>query len=170
MIYCLCYVWVCKLHFFSCSGVWFGILGFVSYCNVVSFLKTMPMFVCFNNLVIFLILGLWWVNVFHNFLSFSSVWVRSILCYIWRFNFCGRFCGKLLFLSIVCISSHSFCFFSGASGWEYVPEMWYLKAAILCYTGWFERKLIVVWWWLFFCICQFRYLFVCLLLSRQDSL
>jgi len=45
-----------------------------------------------------------------------------------------------------------------------------MKAAILCSTGWFEGKLIVVCWWLFICICQFRYLFVCLLLSSQDSL
>ena len=46
----------------------------MSWCNVVSFLKATPMFVCFNNIVIFLILGLWWVNVVHNvclFLQFG---------------------------------------------------------------------------------------------------
>ena len=65
---------------FSC--IWFVIFGIVSCCNVVSFLKVTPMFVCFNNLVIFLILGLWWVNVVHNFLSFSSDCVGSNLCCI----------------------------------------------------------------------------------------
>jgi hypothetical protein len=32
-----------------------SILGFVSCCNVFVFLKAMPMFVCFNKLVIFFI-------------------------------------------------------------------------------------------------------------------
>ena len=57
---------------FSCSGVWFGILGFVSWCNVFSLLEAMPMFVCFNKFVIFLIFGLWWVIVVYNFWSFFS--------------------------------------------------------------------------------------------------
>ena len=138
------YVWsmaciTCEFVNSTFFVVWcfIGILGFVSWCNVVAFLKAMPMWVCSNKLVIFLTFGL--VQIFLSF-SFSSVCVWSILCFICRFNFCRRFCGELLFLAIVCIIFHSFCFFFGSSGIEYILEMWYLKATILCSVGWFERS------------------------------
>jgi len=54
------------LFVFYCL-VW--LLGFVSWCNVVVFLKAVPMFVCFSY---------FWAVVGEcspDFLSFSSVWV-----------------------------------------------------------------------------------------------
>jgi len=74
------------------------------------------------------------------FLRFEQGRFCFVIC---RFNFCRRFCGKSLFLAISCINSNSFCFFSGANGREYILEI-YLKAAILCSMGLFQRKLIVV--------------------------
>jgi ABC-type cobalamin transport system permease subunit len=50
----------------------------------------------------------------------------------------------MLFLAIVCIISHSFCFFSESNGRQCILEMWNLKAAILCSIGWLEWKLVVV--------------------------
>jgi hypothetical protein len=55
-------------------------------------------------------------------------------------DFMGHCCFWLLFVLIPIL----FVFFSGAIGREYILEMCYLKAAILCSMGWFERKLIVV--------------------------
>jgi len=46
-----------------------------------------------------------------------------VLCCIYRFSFCRRFCGKLVFLAVSCIDSHSFFFYSGVNGGEYVLEM-----------------------------------------------
>ena len=69
------------------------------------------------------------------FSSLYSVWTWTVLCCICQFSFCRRFCGKLLFLAISCIDSHSFCFFFGVNGREYILEMWHLRAAILCSMG-----------------------------------
>jgi len=84
---------------------------------------------------------IWWFFLFESysrwmlskfFLSSPpSVWTWPVLCCICRFNFYRRFCGKLLFLAISCISSRSFLFFSGVNGREFIIEVWYLKAAIV---------------------------------------
>ena len=51
------------------------------------------------------------MNVVQVFLSpLSSVQAWPIFCCICLFNFCRKFCGKLLFLAISYIDSHSFCF------------------------------------------------------------
>ena len=42
-------------------------MGFMRWCNVVVVLNAMPMFVFLNKLVIFLIFGLWKVNVVQIF-------------------------------------------------------------------------------------------------------
>jgi len=49
----------------SCNRV--GAMGFIRWCSVVVVLNAMPIFVFFNKLVIFLIFGLWNVNVVHIF-------------------------------------------------------------------------------------------------------
>jgi hypothetical protein len=79
------------------------------------------------------------VNAVRVFLSlrFEQGRFCVVIC---RFNFCRQFCGKSLFLAISYINSH---FFSGANGREYIVKI-YLKAAILCSVGWFQRKLIVM--------------------------
>jgi len=51
---------------FSCSCNQVGAMGFMRWCNVVV-LNTMPIFVFFNKLVIFLIFGLWKVNLVQIF-------------------------------------------------------------------------------------------------------
>jgi len=51
---------------FSCSCNRVGAMGFVRWCNVVV-LNAMPIFVFLNKLVIFLIFGLWKVNVVQIF-------------------------------------------------------------------------------------------------------
>jgi len=56
---------------FSCSCNQVGVLGFMRWCNVFVVLKAMPIFVFLNELVIFLILGLWKVNVFQIFFCHS---------------------------------------------------------------------------------------------------
>ena len=48
---------------FSCSCNRVGAMGFMRWCNVVVVLNAMPIFVFLNKLVIFLIFGLWKVNV-----------------------------------------------------------------------------------------------------------
>ena len=48
-------------------------MGFMRWCNVVIVLNVMSIFVFFNKLVIFLIYGLWKVNVVQIFLSFLLV-------------------------------------------------------------------------------------------------
>jgi len=73
--------------------------------------------------------------------SLLSVWVWLILCCNWRFSF-YRLCRRL-FLAIVCIISHSFCLFWGASGREYIIDMWYLEATSLCSMRWCDNKMIV---------------------------
>jgi len=50
-------------------------MGFWRWCNVVVVLNAMPIFVFFNKLVIFMIFGLWKVNVVQVFLSFLLVFV-----------------------------------------------------------------------------------------------
>ena len=44
-------------------------MGFMRWCNVAAVLNAMPIFVFLNKLVIFLIFGLWKVNVARIFLS-----------------------------------------------------------------------------------------------------
>ena len=73
---------------------------------------------------------------------FCLLWLN--LCSICRLSFSSRCCGKLLFLVIDCIISHSVCFFSGLRGKECIPVTWNLKAAIFCSIGRLEKKLIVV--------------------------
>jgi hypothetical protein len=70
---------------------------------------------------------------------FSSCTVFFFCC-ICRRNLWSKFLGKLLLLAIVCIMPHSFCFFSGLSVRDCILEMWNLRAAILCSTGWLEWK------------------------------
>jgi len=49
---------------FSCSCNQVGAMGFMRWCNVVVvFLNAMPIFIFLNKLVIFVIFGLWRVNV-----------------------------------------------------------------------------------------------------------
>ena len=49
--------------FFSCSCSRIGAMGFMRWCNVVVVLNAVPMFVFLNKLLIFLIFGLWNVNL-----------------------------------------------------------------------------------------------------------
>ena len=71
-------------------------------------LNAMPIFF-FNKSVIFLIFGLWRVNVFQIFLSFLLVFLLT-LCSICWLSLSSRCWRKLLFLAIDCIISHSICF------------------------------------------------------------
>ena len=48
-------------------------MGFMRWCNVAVVLNAMHIFVFLNKLVIFLIFGLWKVNVVQIFLSFLLV-------------------------------------------------------------------------------------------------
>ena len=115
---------------FSCSCNRVGAMGVMRWCNVVVVLNAMPIFIFFNKLLIFLNFGLWKVNV-QIFLSFLLVFLLLTLCSICRLSFSSRCCGKLLFLAIDCIISHSVCFLSGLRGRECILVMWNLKAAIL---------------------------------------
>jgi len=63
------------ISLFSCSCNRVGAMGFMRWCNVVVVLKAWPIFLFFNKLVIFLIFGLWKVNVVQIFLSFLLVFV-----------------------------------------------------------------------------------------------
>jgi len=72
-------------------------MGFMRWCNVVVVLNAMPIFVFFNNLVIFLIFGLWKVNVVQILLSFLLVFLLPTLCSICRLSFSSKCCGTLLF-------------------------------------------------------------------------
>ena len=111
-------------------------MGFVRWCNVFVVLNAMPILVFFNKLVIFLIFGLWKVNVVQIFfLSFLLVLLLLTLCSICRLCFSSRCYGKFLFLAIDCIISHSVCFLSGLRGKECVLVMWNLNAAIFCSIG-----------------------------------
>ena len=107
-------------------------MGVMRWCNVVVVLNAMPIFIFFNKLVIFLNFGLWKGNVVQIFLSFLLVFLLSTLCSICRLSFSSMCCGKLLFLAIDCIISHSVCFLSGLRGKECILVMWNLKTAILC--------------------------------------
>jgi len=109
-------------------------MGFMRWCSVVIVLNAIPIFVFLNKLVIFLIFGLWKVNVVQIFLSFFLVFLLT-LCSICRLSFSSRCCAKLLFLAIDCIISHSICFLSGLRGKECILVMWNLKAAIFCSMG-----------------------------------
>jgi len=64
----------------------------------------------------------------------------GFLCSVLGFSFCG----KLLFRAIICINIHSFCFLFGVNRRECIQVMWYMKAAILCTMGWFEKKFMFV--------------------------
>ena len=92
----------------------------------------MPVFVFFNKLIIFL----WAVEAkcSPDFLSFLLVVLLLTLCSICRLSFSSRCCGKLLFLAIDCIISHSVCFLSGLRGKECILVMWNLKK-IFCSMG-----------------------------------
>ena len=78
------------------------------------------------------------------FVSFSGLFLVGFLCCICGFRLCKRFCEKLLFLAISCISVHSFYLFLGVNGRECNLVIWYLKAAIFCSMWWFEKKLMIV--------------------------
>ena len=106
-------------------------MGFMGWCNVV--LNAMPIFVLLNKLVIFLIFGLWKVIVVQFFFILASFLLLT-LCIIFGVSFSSRCCGKLLFLAIDCIISHSVCL-SGLRGKECILVMWNLKAAIFCSMG-----------------------------------
>jgi len=111
-------------------------MGFMRWCNVVVVLKATPIFVFFfNKLVMFLIFGLWKVNVVQIFLSFSLVFLLLTLCNVCRLSFSSRCCGKFLFLAIDCIISHSVCFLSGLRGKECILVMWNVKADMFCSMG-----------------------------------
>jgi len=82
------------------------------YCDIVAALNAIAIFVFLNKLVIFLIFGLWYVNVVQILLFFSlgCVWV-AFCCVCWL-SFWSRCFGKLLFLAMSYMVSHSFCFLS----------------------------------------------------------
>jgi len=120
---------------FSCSCNWIGAMGFMRWCSVVVVLNAMPIFIFFNKLVIFMIFGLWKVNVVQIFLSFLLVFLLLPLCNICWLSFSSRCCGELLFLAINCIISHSLCYLSGLRGKECILVMWNLKAAIFVLWG-----------------------------------
>ena len=119
---------------FSCSCNRVGAMGFMRWCSVVVVLNAIPIFVFLSKFVIFLIFGLWKVNVtqicFIILVSFLLT-----LCSICRLSFSSRCCGKLLVLAIVCVISHSICFLPGLRGKECILVMWNLKAAIFCSMG-----------------------------------
>jgi hypothetical protein len=118
-------------------------LGVISCCNVLVFLKAIFMFVFLNRFVIFLIWGLKYVNVVvHVLLVLLSVCRWLFFCFVCKFIVCSRCYGKLLFLAVCCIVSHSFCLLVVVRGSECILVMWYLSTAGLCSVGWFERKLI----------------------------
>jgi hypothetical protein len=117
----------------SCSGVVLSGLGLTSCCNVLVFLNAIFTFVFLNRFVIFLIWGLKYVKVAHVLLVLlSPVCHWLVLCFDCK---CSRSCGKLLFLAICCIVSHSFCFLATVRGSECILWMWYLKVAVLCSMG-----------------------------------
>jgi len=120
---------------FSCSCNRVCAMGFMRWCYVVVVLNAMPIFIFFNKLVIFLIFGLWKVNVVQIYLSFLLVFLLLTLCSICWLSFSSRCCGKLLFLAIDCFISHSVCFLSGLRGKECILVMWNLNAAIFCSMG-----------------------------------
>ena len=70
----------------------------------------MPIFVLLNKLVIFLIFGLWKLNVVQIVLSFLLIFLLLTLCSICRLSFSSRCYGKLLFLANDSIISNSVCF------------------------------------------------------------
>jgi len=57
----------------SCNRV--GAMGFMRWCSVVVVLNAMPIFVFLNKLVIFLIFGLWKVNVVQIFFVILAIFV-----------------------------------------------------------------------------------------------
>jgi len=69
------------------------------------------------------------------FLSFLLVFSLLTFCSICWLSFSRRCCGKLLFLAIDCIISHSVCFLSGLRGRECILIIWNLNAAIFCSMG-----------------------------------
>jgi len=74
-------------------------MGFMRWCNVVVVLNVMSIFVFFNKLVIFLIFGLWKVNVVQIFLSFLLVFVVvDFVCYL-SVKFQQQVLGKVIVLS-----------------------------------------------------------------------
>jgi len=67
-----------------------------------------------------------------DFFVILASFMLLTLCSICRLSFSSRFCGKLLFLAIECIISHSVCFLSGLRGKECILVMWTLKAVFFC--------------------------------------
>jgi len=57
-------------------------MGFMRRCNVVVVVNAMPILVFLNKLVIFLIFGLWKVNVVQIFLSFLLVFFVDFVQYL----------------------------------------------------------------------------------------
>ena len=67
------------------------------YCDIVAALNLIPMFVFFNKLVVFLILGLCYVNVVQILCFFSLGCVWLAFCCVCRLSFLSRCFGKLFF-------------------------------------------------------------------------
>ena len=95
---------------FSWSGVQICGVVCMRYCDIFAALNAIPVFVFLNKLVIFLILGLWYVSVVQilRFFSLGCEWVGS--CCVCRLRFWSRCFGKLLFLAMSCMVSYYFCF------------------------------------------------------------
>jgi hypothetical protein len=88
--------------------------------------------------------GLWMLSRSCGFSLLVVCCVLLAFCCVCRLSFWSRCFGKLLFLAISFMMSHSFYFLSGFDGKECILVMWDLNAAIFCSIGWLERKLIVV--------------------------
>ena len=82
--YALCQVLhvILYIPLFSCSCNRVGVMSFMRWCNVVVVLNAMPIFVFLNKLVIYLIFGLWKVNVVQIFLSFLLVFFVDFVQYL----------------------------------------------------------------------------------------
>ena len=89
-------------------------------------LNAMPMSVCLNRLVSFLILGLWYVNTVHFlglFLFLSMFRVSCVFC-IFAFSRVMAFSGKFLLCAMDIIVFHSVFCSSGVSGKECTLVIW----------------------------------------------
>jgi len=110
------------------------------FCN----LERSAYILIFEQIVIFLIFGLWKINIIQIILSFLLVSLLVTLCSICRVSFSSKCRWNLLFLVIERIISNSVCFLSGLRCKECVLVMWKKKAAIFYSIGWLQRKLIFV--------------------------
>ena len=91
-------------------------MGFIRWCSVVVVSNAMPIFVFLYKICN--LSDLWAVEGKCSpefFLSFVLVFLLT-LCSICRLSFSSRCYGKLSFLAIDFIISHSICFFCGLRG------------------------------------------------------